>query len=363
MNIAVDAMGGDRAPEVVVQGAAAAARELNLPVTLVGDQDAVGRELEKYGDQNGLLQIHHCTQVAGMDEHPSDVLRRKKDSSIRVAFDLVKSGNADAAVSAGNSGATLAVASVVLGRMAGVERPGIAGIFPTPRGKTLVIDLGANVDCKPSYLYQFAIMAEAYSKEVLNVREPKVGLLSIGEEDSKGNDLVRKAHELLKNSPVNFIGNVEGRDVIAGTADVVVCDGFVGNVVLKLTEGVAETIGEMLKRELNSGFFSRMGAFFARGAFKRFKKKVNYEEFGGAPLLGINGVGIISHGRSTPRAIKNAIVVARDMVQADIPARVQERLNLNRKRQVPVQTTADETNVNTQAVRLEGGGEEPPKTR
>ena len=261
-----------------------------------------------------------------MNDDPIDVLRSKKDASVRVAFDLVKSGQADAAVSAGNSGATLAAGTVVLGRMTGVERPGIAGIFPTLKGQTVIVDIGANVDCKPSFLYHFGIMAAAYSQEALKISNPKVGLLSIGEEDSKGNDLVRRTHDLLKSAPLNFIGNVEGRDIFTGVADVIICDGFVGNVVLKLAEGAVEAIGFMLREELKVGWLSRVGTWLSLGAYQRFRKKVDYAESGGAPLLGIKGVGIISHGGSSPKAIKNAIKTAAGMIQSDLTNRLQDRL-------------------------------------
>jgi glycerol-3-phosphate acyltransferase PlsX len=327
MKIAVDAMGGDSAPEVVVEGAVAAAREFGLHQVLVGSREAVQPILDRLGSwPRDLIELKHCTEVAGMAEAPVEVLRRKKDSSIRVAFDLVKAGQADAVVSAGNSGATLAVGTVVLGRLDGIERPGIAGIFPSRKGRTVVMDIGANVDCKPSFLYQFGFMASAYAREVLDVERPRVGLLSIGEEDSKGNELVKRAHELLKQSPLNFVGNVEGRDVFNGTVDVVVCDGFVGNVMLKMAEGMAEAIGAMLKDELGAGMMSRFGALLAMGGFRRFKKRVDYAEFGGAPLLGINGVGIISHGGSTPKAIKNAVRTAAEMVGAELPVRMSELL-------------------------------------
>lgn len=326
VKIAVDAMGGDRAPASTVQGAVAAARDYSLPVILVGQQAAIENELARVNVPADLVEIHHCTQVARMDEVPTDVLRHKKDSSIRVAFDLVKAGIAKAAVSAGNTGATLAVGAVVLGRLKGVERPGIAGTFPTLKGPTVVIDIGANVDCKPNFLYQFALMAEAYAQEVLEIPQPRIGLLSIGEEDSKGNELVVKAHELMRAGSFNFIGNVEGRDVFTGAADVIVCDGFVGNVVLKLAEGMAETIGHMIRDELTADFLSKTGAWLAKASFNRIKRRMDYAEYGGAPLLGIKGVGIISHGRSSAKAITNAIRCAADMVRADVPGRLQAKL-------------------------------------
>ena len=335
MDIAVDAMGGDRAPGVIVQGAVEAAREFGSSIVLVGDRQALETELSRHRIPDGLIKVHHASQVAGMDEAPIEVLRRKKDSSIRVAFELVKSGRASAAVSAGNSGATLAVGTVVLGRLRGVERPGIAGIFPTLCGRTVVMDLGANVDCKPSFLYQFGLMAEAYARETLRIARPRVGLLSIGEEDSKGNELVLRAHDLLKKGPLHFIGNVEGRDIFSGQADVIVCDGFVGNVVLKVSEGMAEAIGTSLKKELGRSLLSRIGTLFSARALAGFKKQFDYAELGGAPLLGINGVGIISHGGSSPKAIKNAIRNAAEMSSGDLPRRLEERLQYDHPAREP----------------------------
>jgi len=326
LKIAVDAMGGDQAPKVIVQGAVAAAREYGQPLILVGDESAVRAELKLLNPPPGLIEVHHCSEVAGMDEEPAVVLRKKRDASVRVAFDLVKAGLAQGAVSAGNSGATLAVGTIVLGRLPGVERPGIAGVFPTLTGWTVVIDVGANVDCKPSFLYQFGLLAQAYVQVVMGIENPKIGLLSIGEEDGKGNELVRHAHDLFRRGTMNFIGNVEGRDIFPGVADVVVCDGFVGNVVLKLSEGMAESIGTMLKRELQAGWLSRVGTLLAYGAFRRFKRRVDYAEFGGAPLLGIKGVGIISHGGSSPKAIKNAIRTAGEMIRGRVCERIEESL-------------------------------------
>jgi phosphate acyltransferase len=327
IKIAVDAMGGDRAPGVIVDGVVAAAREMDGRIILVGDEHSLERELSGRNASRRSIEIRHCTQVVGMNDAPVDAVRRKKDSSIRVAFEMVKQGLADAVVSAGNSGATLTAGTIILGRLPGVERPGIAGIFPTLKGRAIVMDIGANVDCKPMYLYQFAVMASVYAEVVLQVNSPKVGLLSIGEEDSKGNELVLKAHELLRSGLPEFIGNVEGRDVFTGVADVIVCDGFVGNVVLKLAEGLADVIEVMLKQELDAGWVSRLGTLPALGAFRRFKKKVDYAELGGAPLLGIKGVGIISHGASSSKAIKNAIRAASELAAADLPTRLTHRLN------------------------------------
>jgi len=334
MTIAVDAMGGDLAPGAVVQGSLEAARQFGVSIILAGDEAAISREMEKSGlfgrQLNRLISIKHCTQAADMNDPPVEVLRHKKDASVRVAFDLVKSGQAMAAVSAGNSGATLAVASVVLGRLEGLERPGIASILPTVRGRTIVIDVGANVDCRPKFLFQFGVMAEAYARAVFKIDRPRVALLSIGEEDSKGNTLVRQAHDLFRAGPLNFIGNIEGRDLFLGQADVVVCDGFVGNVVLKLSEAMAEVAGGMLEQELDQAQWPKISAFFLRKAFKNFQKKIDYAEFGGAPLLGVRGTGIISHGRSSPLAVKNAIRTAIEFIGEQMPQQLQERLNETR---------------------------------
>jgi glycerol-3-phosphate acyltransferase PlsX len=325
VKIAVDAMGGDRAPDEVVDGAALAVKESGVSVVLVGDAALVKKRLEAVGPPPGLETVH-CTQVAGMDEAPVEVLRRKKDASIRVAFDLIKDGRADAVVSAGNSGATLAAAAVVLGRMPGVDRPGIAGVLPTLRGPVVVMDMGANIQCRPGHLFQFGVMAEAFAQETLKIDRPRISLLSIGEESGKGTDVVKKAHDLFKASPMNFIGNLEGRDVFKGDADVIICDGFVGNVVLKLSEGLVEALTVMLKEELTADPLSRLGATLSRKAYQRFRKKTDYAEYGGAPLLGVNGVGLISHGASSAAAIKNAILRAADMVQTGLPARLEARL-------------------------------------
>jgi glycerol-3-phosphate acyltransferase PlsX len=267
-----------------------------------------------------------------MEESPLKSVRQKKDSSIRVAFDLVREGKADAVVSAGNSGAVLAAALLTLGRMEGVERPGIASLFPGKRGPVLLIDVGANVDCRPSHLLHFGVMAHAFATSCLGTRKPKIGLLSIGEEDSKGNEQVRIAHELLKGSPLNFVGNVEGRDVLSGIVDIVVCDGFVGNVALKLTEGVAENLTKNLENELKSSLSGRLAFLLGRACFERFRNKLMYEEYGGAPLLGIDGVGIVCHGGSSARAIRNAIDLAARYARTQVLGKMAAELNaINKK--------------------------------
>lgn len=327
--IAVDAMGGDHGPEVVVPGALAAARRNELRLVLVGDDAAIRAELAKH-DASGLdVDVVHASEVATMEDKPSDVVRRKKDASIVVACQLVKNGLADGVVSAGNSGATLASGMFVLGRVKGVERPAFASIMPTEGRPMVLIDVGANVDARPRHLYQFGVMADVFAKSVLGYDSPRVGLLSIGEEAGKGNDQVRQVYDLLQASSMNFVGNVEGRDLFSGQVDIVVCDGFVGNVALKLSEGLAISIGRMLKRELTRGIFSRIGALLAIKAFKRFKKLTDYAEYGGAPLLGLNGIVIVCHGSSPAKAIENAVDMARSFVAKEAPTHLASKLAAN----------------------------------
>jgi len=327
VKIAVDAMGGDRAPDAIVKGSVEAVREFDLSVILVGNKEIIERELAKSGEDRRNIEIEHCTQIVGNDESPMTVLRHKKDSSVRVAFNLVKSGRAQAAVSAGSSGATLAVATVVLGRIKGIERPAIATVLPSLEGQIVVIDVGATPDCKPSYLFQYGIMGHMHAQTVLGIERPRLALLSIGEETSKGNLLVRQVHDQFKASSLNFIGNIEGRDLFTGQADVIVCDGFVGNVVLKLSEGLAIVISGMLERELLTGSWPESYKILLKQAFERFQNKVDYAEFGGAPLLGIEGVGIVSHGRSSPKAIKNAIRNAAEFVSQNMVDRLRAGLD------------------------------------
>ncbi len=314
--IAVDAMGGDKAPGVIVKGAVTAAQDFGLSIILVGKEEILEKELSNISISSPLVSIQNATQIVEMEDAPAEAIRRKRDSSIRVAFDLAKEGKAQAVVSAGNSGATMATAMVTMGRIGGV-RPAIATILPTLKGAAIMIDVGANVDCKPNHLLQFGIMGSSFAKKILEINSPKVGLLSIGEENSKGNQQVKRAFDLLSESGLNFMGNVEGRDVFKGEVDVIVCDGFVGNVSLKLSEGLAESIMLMLKKEIQSSFIARIGYLLASSAFKRFKKLVDYAEYGGAPLLGINGIGIICHGRSGPTAIRNAIKVANTLAESN----------------------------------------------
>ncbi len=321
MHIALDAMGGDHGPQELIAGALLAIDQTDLTILLVGDELVLNKHLSAVSiSQQALerLKVVHAPTAVGMDENPVDAIRKKKDSSIMVAFDLVKTGKASAAVSAGNSGATLAAAVRKLGRLKNVARPGLASIFPTIKAPVVIMDVGANVDCRPVHLYQFAVMASGFSR-LYHVEKPRVGLLTIGEESGKGNSLVKEAHALLKASHLNFIGNVEGRDVFQGDVDVIICDGFVGNIVLKISEGLAEAAMKMLKDEIVKSTMAKIGYLLAQPAFKIFKKRVDYAEYGGAPLLGIKGTGIICHGKSSAYAIKNAIIEAMEM----------ERLNIN----------------------------------
>jgi glycerol-3-phosphate acyltransferase PlsX len=319
-------MGGDHAPKVIVQGALWAQSEFGVKITLVGDQETIREELKKGGGIGNGLQIHHCSQMVGMDESPMKVLRQKKDASIRVAFDLVKGGGAEAVVSAGNSGATIGAAVLTLGRINGVERPALAVIFPGAKGNVVLIDVGANVDTKPKQLFEFGVMGDIFTHSLLNIDNPRVGILNIGQEGGKGNEQVRIAHDLFKKGPFNFIGNVEGRDIFSGDVQVIVSDGFVGNVALKLTEGMAETIRIMFEREMSKGLVSRFGFWLIRRAFEKFRRNLDYAEYGGALLLGVKGVGIICHGNSSPKAIKNAIRTAKDFVNNRVQARLEEGL-------------------------------------
>ena len=306
-------MGGDYAPSVNVEGAVETVNEHDdIEIILVGNEPLVKKELESRRYPAGRLSIAHASQVIEMHEPPTAAIRKKKDSSIRVGIELVKAGKADAFVSAGHSGVVMATSLLLLGTSKGVDRPAIATVMPTLKDTFILLDAGANVDCKPENLLQFALMGNTYGKLLLNKPNPKVALLSIGEEDTKGNELTKEAFKLLKGTRLNFIGNIEGKDMFTGKADVIVCDGFIGNIALKISEGLAETIIKMLKREITSVSTGRIGYLMMKPAIRNFKKRTDYDEYGGAPLLGINGACIISHGRSTAKAIKNALRVASD---------------------------------------------------
>jgi phosphate acyltransferase len=313
--IAVDAMGGDFGVAVNVAGAVQAVKSGKTEAILVGDSVRIKEELERLDAKKGCIEIVHASQIVNMEEKPSDALRKKKDSSITVAATLVKEGQADGLISAGNSGATLACGMFTVGRVPGVERPALAAFMPTEKSHFVLTDAGANVDCKGFHLLQFGIMADVLSKFMLNVPNPKVGLLSNGEEHGKGNILVKEAFELLMKSSLNFVGNIEGRDLFTGAVDVVVCDGFVGNVVIKHSEGLASSFGRLLKGELKRGFFGKIGSTLALSSLKRFSRLVDYAEYGGAPLLGLKGICFVCHGASNSKAIANAVNMASKFVR------------------------------------------------
>ncbi len=330
VRVALDAMGGDNAPGDIVLGAVQAAREYSIGVYLVGREDVIHTELAKYDTQGLDLPIIHTNEVIEMDEHPATAVRRKKNASMTLALQQVRDGAALGAVSAGNSGAMMAASLFTLKRIEGVDRPALGGIFPTTEGVCLVIDMGANTDCKPEYLQQFALMGSIYMERIFSVPSPRVGLLANGEEETKGNELVQQAHQLLKASAatlsLNFIGNVEGRDIPAGNADVVVCDGFVGNVVLKLSEGLAESLLGTLRTQMTSSLPNKLAAAVLRPGLRKVFQRLDYAEYGGVPLLGVNGSAIIAHGRSNAKAIKNALRVALQTAETNVADAIAEGL-------------------------------------
>ncbi|WP_459933696.1 phosphate acyltransferase PlsX [Fundidesulfovibrio butyratiphilus] len=313
--LAVDAMGGDFGPNVVLPGAISAAKLRKYDLLLVGEESRITAELAKLDTRGCNYRIVHASQVAEMREKPSESLRKKRDSSIQVCCNLVRDGEADGLISAGNTGVTLACSLFTLGRIEGLDRPALATIMPTETSPCVLVDVGANVDCKPVNLLQFGIMADVMARILLRCPSPKVALLSIGEEEGKGNWLVKEAYELFKFSSLNFAGNVEGRDIFTGEYDVVVCDGFVGNVSLKLAEGLAMSMGRLLKGELKRGFFAKIGTTLALSSLKRFAKLMDYAEYGGAPLLGLNGTVIVAHGSSNAKAILSAVDMAGSLVR------------------------------------------------
>jgi glycerol-3-phosphate acyltransferase PlsX len=330
MRIALDAMGGDFAPKNNVEGAVLAIKEYPHveKLFLVGDAMPVGTELKRIGYQDERIEVFHASEVVDMHESAAKAIRQKKDSSISRAIDLVKNGSAQAMVSAGHTGAVVAASVLKLRTLKGIERPGVACLLPTELGVFVLVDAGANPDSTPENLLQFGILGAVFSEQVLGNKRPKVALLSIGEEDVKGNDITKEAFKLLKASGLNFQGNIEGRDLYENPADVVVCDGFTGNVVLKTSESIAYAIFGWLRRELNRSLVRKIGAKLARGAFRDIYKKTNSEEYGGMPLLGVNGVCIIAHGSSSPVAIKNAIRVAAESVKQDLNPHILQKLEI-----------------------------------
>lgn len=330
VTIALDAMGGDHAPKSEVEGAVRAARSLGVKVILVGREDVVRRELMLHEGYRDLpIEIVHASEQVTMEDSAARAFRTKRDSSMRVASRLVRDGVAQGFVSAGNTGALMATAKMVQGVVPGVERPALAGIFPTLIGPpVVVVDVGANVDCSPRMLAQFAIMGQIYSRVILRIQNPRVGLLSIGEEEHKGNEVTRSVTPLLKAMPINFVGNVEGRDLYTGKADVIVCDGFIGNVALKVSEGLVDMVRHLLQESLEATITRKIGYALSKTAFTEFKKRVDYSEYGGAPLLGVKGVCIICHGRSNANAMKNAIRVAAEFTSGHINERIESDLRM-----------------------------------
>jgi glycerol-3-phosphate acyltransferase PlsX len=326
--IAIDAMGGDHAPRAEVEGAILAAREFGVHILLVGIESTLKQELSRHRSRNLPIEIVAATDVITMSDSPSQAFRRKKESSMHVAARLVRDRKAEAMVSAGNTGAVMTVARFVIGTLPSVDRPALAAAFPNMKDKiTVILDVGANVDSKPEQLRQFAVMGEIYFRAIWGVKHPRVALLSIGEEEMKGNELTREASNLLKQSSLNFVGNVEGRDVFRGNVDVIVCDGFIGNVALKISEGLVEHVQGMLKKAIKSSLKSQIGYALSKQAFDDFRKRTDSSETGGAPLLGVRGITIIAHGRSNPNAIKNAIRVASELCRARVNQKIDQELS------------------------------------
>ena len=326
--IAVDAMGSDRAPKPEIEGAILAAREYDVRVLLIGEETRLRAFLADHPGAARLpIEVVHASQTIGMREPAARAVRSKRDSSIPVGLRLVREGRAAGFVTAGNTGAAMAAAKMVLGTLAGVDRPALAAVFPTATGKAaILLDVGANVDSRPHALQQFAVMGEIYSRHIFGVTRPRVGLLSIGEEESKGNELTRHAFALLKELPLDFVGNVEGRDLYKGMVDVIVCDGFAGNVALKVSEGVADLVRALLKESLESTVAAKVGFLLARHAFRDFKRRLDYSEYGGAPLLGVKGACIITHGSANNNAVKNSIRVAAEFATRNVMARIEREL-------------------------------------
>jgi phosphate acyltransferase len=326
--IALDAMGGDHAPRAEVEGAILAAREYDTRVLLVGLEDALQQELSRYRVGDLPIETVPATDVVTMSDSPSQAFRRKKDSSLHIAARLVRDGKAEALVSAGNTGAVMTVARFLLGTLPSVDRPALAWAFPNMKEKvSVILDVGANVDSKPEHIEQFAVMGDIYYRSIWGVKRPRIALLSIGEEETKGNELTREATSRLKNSPLNFVGNVEGRDIFRGSVDVIVCDGFIGNIALKLSEGLVEHIGGMLKKAIKSSLTSQLGYALSKRAFDEFRRRTDYSEYGGAPLLGVRGITVIGHGRSNANAVKNAIRVAGELCRSRVNEKIEQELS------------------------------------
>jgi len=328
ITVALDAMGGDHAPRTEVEGAILAARELGVRVLLVGVEATVRHELARHKHDGLPIEVVNANQIITMSDSPSQAFRRKKESSLHVAARLVRDGKAEALVSAGNTGAVMTIARFVLGTLPSVDRPALAAAFPNMKEKvSVILDVGANVDSKPEQIEQFAVMGEIYYRAIWGVKRPRVALLSIGEEEMKGNELTREATNRLKQTSLNFTGNVEGRDVFRGNVEVIVCDGFIGNIALKISEGVVEHLGGMLKKAIKSSLTSQLGYALSKRAFEAFRKRTDYSEYGGAPLLGVRAITVIGHGRSNPNAIKNAIRVAVELCRSRVNEKIEQELS------------------------------------
>jgi len=342
MRIAVDAMGGDNAPGVVVEGSILAAREYPFEILLVGPQAILEGYLKNYNIGKEKISLINATQYVLMDEIPADAVRKKRDSSMHVCARLIKSGRADAMVTAGNTAAALAISRSILGKLKGVSRPALASIIPNMNDATILLDVGANAgSCMPEHLLEFALMGDIYSREVLGKDKPRIGLLSVGEERTKGSSITKEALPLLEKAPINFIGNVEGKEIVNGGADVVVCDGFVGNAILKFAEGASVMFFHIIKTEINRSLSAKIGMLLAKKALKAFTKKLDYENYGGAPILGINGACIIGHGKSSANAIKSAIRVASEFVSRDVNKSIEKSL-LEMKQKIDIQLLSNE---------------------
>ncbi|HXR33175.1 MAG TPA: phosphate acyltransferase PlsX [Verrucomicrobiae bacterium] len=329
ITIAVDAMGGDHAPRPEVEGSVLAAREYGVRVLLVGQPNVVRAELTRHSRPAVPIEIVPASEVITMEDHPAQAFRRKKDSSVHVGARLVQERKADAFVSAGNTGAVMTAAKFIMGTLPSVDRVALAAPFPNARGGvSVLLDVGANVDSKPEHLLQFGVMGEIYYRVTFGSRKPRVGLLSVGEEETKGNELTRAVYDRLKALPMHFVGNVEGGDLFSGKVDVIVCDGFVGNIALKICEGLAMEIVKFLRKTYKSSFASQVGYLLSKGAMKGIRQKMDYAEYGGAPLLGVRGVCVIGHGRSNANAVKNAIRVAAGLARARVNERIEQELSL-----------------------------------
>lgn len=329
MKIVIDAMGGDYGPSVVIEGAVQAAKEYGVGIVFIGDAEKIKRELSKHKARGLDIEVEHAEEVIEMHEPAAASVRKKRDSSIVKGINLLKEGKTDAFISAGNTGAVVCAATLSLRMLSGIERPGISIIVPTLKGVSLLIDVGANIDPKPLHLLHYGVMSDAYARYILNKENPSVGLLNVGEEEGKGTDFIKETFALLEKSGLNFIGNVEGRDIFSGTCDIILCDGFVGNAILKVSEGLAETISVFLYRELMRNLATKLGVLLLKSGLKRFKKTMDYSEYGGAPLLGVDGVVIISHGRSNAKAIKNAVRVAKEEVERKVNEKIMESIQRN----------------------------------